>query len=79
MKQENTELKWDDQRAVRGKSVGHDEGFSHLNIESQMIALCCSLCFETFEKDPGNYLSRRAVRKISGDKRPPGSFEPFDL
>ena len=54
MKPENAELKWDDQCAVCGKSVGHGEGFSHLNIEDQMIALCCPLCFETFEKDPAN-------------------------
>jgi hypothetical protein len=43
-----------------------------------MIALCCPLCFETFEKDPTKHLRRRAVRKISEDTRPPGSFSPFD-
>jgi hypothetical protein len=75
MKPENAEIKWDDQFAVCGKSVGHGEGFSHLNIEGEMIALC----FETFEKDPAKYLGRRAVRKISDDKRPAGSFAPFDL
>ena len=79
MKLGNTELTWDEQCAVCGKSVGHGEGFSHLNIEGEMIALCCPLCFETFEKNPAKYLSRRAVRKISDDKRPPGSFAPFDL
>ena len=74
MKPDNTELKWDEQCAVCGKSVGHGEGFSHLNIESQMIALCCPLCFETFEKEPAKYLGRRAVRKLSEDTLPPGSF-----
>jgi len=78
MKSENAELQWDGQCAVCGKSVGHGEGFSHLNIEGQMIALCCPLCFETFEKDPAKYLRRRAVRKISEDTHPPGSFSPFD-
>lgn len=74
MKPKDTELEWDGQCAVCGKSVGHGEGFSHLNIEGQMIALCCPLCFETFQKAPAEYLGRRAVRKISDDKRPPGSF-----
>jgi hypothetical protein len=74
----NTELKWDEQCIVCGKSVGHSEGFSHVKIESRMIALCCPLCFKTFEKGPAKYLDRRAVRKISEYKRPPGSFSSFD-
>ena len=78
MKSENEELKWDEQCAVCGKSVGHNEGFSHLNIEGEMIALCCPLCFETFEKEPAKYLSRRAARKIHDDKLPQGSFSAFD-
>jgi YHS domain-containing protein len=64
MKPENTGPKWDEQCAVCGKSAGHSEGFSDLNIEGQMIVLCCPLCFETFEKDPATYLRRRAARKI---------------
>lgn len=78
MKLENAELQWDEHFAVCGKSVGHSEGFSHLDIEDQMIALCCPLYFETSEKDPARYLRRRAVGKISEDKHPPGSFSPFD-
>jgi len=74
----NTELKWDEHCVVCGKSVGHGEGFSHLNIKDQMIALCCPLCFETFEKDPAKYLRRRALRKNSEDTHPPGSFSSFD-
>src|SRR6266700_7118161 len=77
MKSENAALKWDEQCIVCGKSVGHNEGFSHLNIEGQMIALCCPLCFETFEKDPAKYLRRRAVRKISTDVLPPGASRIF--
>ena len=79
MRPENAELKWAEHCAVCGKSVGHSEGFSHLNIEGEMIALCCPLCFETFEKDPAKYLRLRAVRKISEETRPPGSFSSFDL
>jgi hypothetical protein len=78
MKPEDAELSWDGQCAVCGKSVGHNEGFNHLKIENTMIALCCPLCFETFEKDPAKYLGRRAVRKISEDNRPPGSFSVFE-
>jgi hypothetical protein len=74
MKPKNTELKWDEQCAICGKSVGHGEGFSHLNIGGQMIALCC----EAFEKGSAKYLRRRAVQKISEDARPPGSFSLFD-
>jgi len=78
MKSANAALKWDEQCVVCGKSVGHNEGFSHLNIEGQMIALCCPLCFETFEKEPAKYLRHRAVRKIAEDKSPPGSFSLFE-
>ncbi|MEO8043879.1 MAG: hypothetical protein ABI674_03150 [Spartobacteria bacterium] len=78
MKSETAALKWDEQCIVCGKSVGHAEGFSHLNIESQMIALCCPLCFETFEKEPAKYLRHRAARKLSEDVLPPGSLSFFD-
>ena len=64
MKSENTEPKWNEQCAVCGKSVEHSEGFGDLNIGAQTIALCCSLCFETFEIDPATYLRQRAARKI---------------
>ena len=67
-----------EQCVVCCKSLGHSEGFSHLNIEGQMITLCCPLCSETFEKDPAKYVRRRAVRKLSEDTHPPGSFSPFD-
>ena len=50
------------------------DGFSHLNIEGEMIALC----FETFENDPAKYLRHRAARKISEDIHPSGSFSLFD-
>jgi len=73
MKSKDADLQWDEQCAVCGKSVGHSEGYSHLNIEGGMIALCCPLCLETFEKDPATYLRRRAVRKIS----PPGVSRDF--
>ena len=47
-------------------------------IKDEMIALCCPLCFETFEKDPAKYLRSRALRKNSEDTHPPGSFSSFD-
>ena len=75
----NKDLKWDDHCVVCDKSVGHGEGFSHLNIDGEMIALCCPLCFETFEKDPSKYLRRRATRRLYDETHPPGSFSSFDL
>ena len=72
------ELIWDGECVVCRKSVGKGQGFCHLNIEGEMIALCCPLCSETFKKDPRQYLRRRAVRKLSADV-PSGSFSRFDL
>ena len=78
METDNPTLTWDDRCAVCDKSVGHNEGFSHLNVEGEMIALCCPLCFDTFKKDPATYIRRRAVRKISNDARPPGASRIFE-
>ncbi len=78
MKPEDAELEWDGQCAVCGKSVGNNESFSHLKVENAMIALCCPLCFETFQKDRAKYLGRRVARKVSGSAPPPGSFSAFD-
>lgn len=78
MNTEESQLNWDDHCLVCGKSVGHHEGLCHVNIDGEMIALCCPLCRETFQKDSDKYLRRRAIRKLSSD-RPQGSFSAFDL
>lgn len=70
---------WDAVCAVCGKSVDHGGGLSHMKFEDAMIALCCPLCIETFNKDPKPYLRRRGVRKLADDALPPGSSAHFDL
>ena len=69
--------KWDGYCAVCGKSVADHEGFSHLKVEGEMIALCCPLCFDTFNENPAKYMRRRALRKEAGDI-PPASFAALD-
>lgn len=54
---------WHKHCIVCGKSVLDGEGFSHIRIEGQMVALCCPLCFETFEKNPKHYLGLRKFRQ----------------
>lgn len=77
MKTHDTEQTWDGQCAVCGKSVADHEGLCHLNVEGEMVALCCPLCLQTFQQDPAKYMRRRAVRKVTGDI-PPGGFSAFD-
>ena len=57
------EADWQKHCIVCGKSVLEGEGFSHIRVEGEMVALCCPLCFETFEKDPKRYLSLRRLRR----------------
>ncbi len=53
---------WQKHCIVCGKSVSDGEGFCHVRMEGKMVALCCPLCFETFEKDPKHYLRLRRLR-----------------
>jgi YHS domain-containing protein len=57
---------WQQHCIVCGKSVLEHEGFCHLRVEGQMVAICCPLCFETFEKNPKHYLSLRRFRGKGG-------------
>jgi predicted nucleic acid-binding Zn ribbon protein len=59
---------WQKHCIVCGKSVLEGEGFCHLQVESEMVAICCPLCFETFEKNPKHYLSLRRIRHPNADK-----------
>ena len=36
-----------------------------------MIALCCPLCMEVYQKDPQRYLARLSIRNL----RPPGAAD----
>ena len=65
------EKDWDKNCLVCGKSVGRSEGMAHIKVEGHMIALCCPLCIETFNKDPKHYLSMRFAHEISAQLRHP--------
>ena len=54
---------WDTHCLVCGKSVDQGGGMAHFNVEGRMIALCCPLCIETFEKNPQHYLSLRKIQQ----------------
>jgi hypothetical protein len=47
---------------VCGKSVEREEASVHLKGEAEMIAICCPLCYETYQKKPSHYLALRAIR-----------------
>jgi len=56
---------WEKHCVVCGKSVLEGEGYCHMRVEGEMVAICCPLCFETFEKDPKRYLTLRRMRHPS--------------
>jgi len=61
------EIDWHKHCIVCGKSVLDGEGFCHMRVEGEMVAICCPLCFETFEKDPRRYLTLRRLRRSDAD------------
>jgi predicted nucleic acid-binding Zn ribbon protein len=62
------ETDWQKHCIVCGKSVLDGEGFCHMRVEGEMVAICCPLCFETFEKNPKRYLSLRRLRHPDAGK-----------
>ena len=60
---EGWQIDWEKHCIVCGKSVLDGEGFAHLRVEGEMVAVCCPLCFENFEKNPKRYLSLRRLRR----------------
>lgn len=57
------EENWDQHCIVCDKSVDHGGGMAHFKVEGEMIALCCPLCIETFNKEPKRYLSLRKLQR----------------
>jgi len=55
---------WDTCCTVCGKSVEQGGGFCHINIENRMVALCCPLCMDTFQKDPKHYLRMNVIHNL---------------
>lgn len=60
---------WDKHCLVCGKSVEEGGGMCHIKAGERMIALCCPLCIETFNKDPKHYLCLREVRELDARVR----------
>lgn len=67
---ENADItNWDHHCIVCGKSVDEGQGMAHLKVSERMIALCCPLCIETFNKDPMHYVRLRQAHEISTQAR----------
>ena len=63
---ENADIEnWDHLCIVCGKSVDEGGGLAHIKAGARMIALCCPLCIETFNKEPKHYLSLRLAHEMS--------------
>jgi predicted nucleic acid-binding Zn ribbon protein len=62
----DAEADWQKHCIVCGKSVLEGEGYCHMRVEGEMVAICCPLCFATFEKNPKHYLSLRRFRSKGG-------------
>jgi hypothetical protein len=62
---------FDKECLVCGKGVEHEEEFCRLKVGEIMIALCCPLCMEVYQKDPQRYLARLGIRNL----RPPGAVD----
>ncbi len=59
---------WQKHCIVCGKSVLDGEGYCHMKVEGETVAICCPLCFETFEKNPKRYLSLRKLQHPGAGK-----------
>ena len=45
--------------AVCGKSVAGAAGYMRIKFEQEMVALCCPLCFKTFQQNPQEFIRKR--------------------
>ena len=67
---ENADItNWDHLCIVCSKTVDHGGGLAHIKAGARMIALCCPLCIETFNKDPMHYLRIRQAHEIGSEMR----------
>lgn len=51
------------------KATDHGGGMCRIKVEDAMIALCCPLCIEAFNKEPKRYLVLRQLNKANTPKR----------
>lgn len=56
----------DETCVVCGQPVGRGRCFSHILYRERMMALCCPLCLETFQKNPEYYDIIREAAKALG-------------
>lgn len=63
---------WDHHCIVCHKSVDEGGGMAHFKVEDRMVALCCPLCIETFNKNPKHYLTLRRIAEASRKISHPG-------
>jgi ribosomal protein L24E len=64
-------INWDHLCIVCGKTVDQGGGMCHIKAGARMIALCCPLCIETFNKDPRRYLRVREAHELGTRLRDP--------
>jgi hypothetical protein len=47
---------------VCGKAVDFEHASAHLKVGSEMITICCPMCYDIYQRDPDRFLALRAVR-----------------
>ncbi len=61
---------------VCGKGVEHGGGFARLEVKGRMIALCCPLCFEVYQKTPERFLVKLRLSDLRTPGGTDGDFHP---
>jgi len=56
---------WDRLCFVCSKSVDQGGGFAHIKARARMIALCCPLWMETFNRDPKHVFALRRANQLN--------------
>jgi YHS domain-containing protein len=51
-----------EQCVVCGKSVAGGHGYVRVNYRDRLVALCCPLCQETFQRNPADYIRHQETR-----------------
>ena len=60
---------------VCGKGVKIEESSVHLKVGTEMISICCPLCYEAYQKRPSSFLALRALRAAHERSIQPGNIE----
>ena len=63
---ENADIEnWDKFCIVCNKNGEGDHGMAHVKVGDRMIALCCPMCFDMFEKNAKHYLGLRIAHEMN--------------